>query len=430
MDNVGNSFQQGLNTFIDFLPRLLMGLLLILVAWVVATLVKKAIIKGLKATGLASKLQDWGAANNENQGHSMVNALGKVGYFLVWVFFLPGIFHTFGLEAIGQPIQNMLDTAFAFLPYIISAIVILVLGFYAAKFVKNLVYNLAVAANLDRFLNKLSGSETATSDVEDSKGTIASVLANIVYFLIIVPIILVALDVLNIDTIAQPVSDVLNTILQAIPNILVAVVLLAIGTALAKFIGDIVTGLLRGTGFNKYSSYLRKSVNMDIDLAHLVGQVVAVLIGLFFLLEALNVLNLEMLNIIVGAVIAYLPNVLFAAIIIGLAFVGGQWLASGIKKATGSPFAGIMLKYILIVFAVFMALDQLNFASSIVNFAFMSIIGGLAVAFALSFGLGGRDFARKQLERADQKIEKESNKSGYPSVEPTVDSTDQSSPDL
>ena len=257
MDNVGNSFQQGLNTFIDFLPRLLMGLLLILVAWVVATLVKKAIIKGLKATGLASKLQDWGAANNENQGHSMVNALGKVGYFLVWVFFLPGIFYTLGLEAIGQPIQNMLDTAFAFLPNIFSAIVILVLGFYAAKFVKNLVYNLAVAANLDRFLNKFSGAETDTAEVEENKGTIASVLANIVYFLILVPIILVALDVLNIDTIAQPVSDVLNTILQAIPNILVAVVLLAIGMALAKFIGDIVTDLLRGTGFNKYSSYLR-----------------------------------------------------------------------------------------------------------------------------------------------------------------------------
>lgn len=136
MDNVGDSFQRGLNTFIDFLPRLLMGLLLILVAWVVATLVKKAIIKGLKATGLASKLQDWGAANNENQGHSMVNALGKVGYFLVWVFFLPGIFYTLGLEAIGQPIQNMLDTAFAFLPNIFSAIVILVLGFYP-RFPKN-----------------------------------------------------------------------------------------------------------------------------------------------------------------------------------------------------------------------------------------------------------------------------------------------------
>lgn len=154
---------------------------------------------------------------------------------------------------------------------------------------------------------------------------------------------------------------------------------------------------------------------MNIDLAKLTGQLVAALIGLFFLVEALNALNLEMLNTIVSAVIAYLPNILFAAIIIGLAFIGGQMLASGIKSTTGSKFAGELVKYIVIVFALFMALDQLNFGSNIVNLAFLFIIGGLAVAFALSFGLGGRDFARKQLERADQKIEKESSKPSSPS---------------
>lgn len=410
MNNIGDSFQRALNTFVDFLPRLLMGIVLIIVAWLVATLVMKAITKGLKTAGGASRLQKWGAANTEEQGHTMINALGKVGYFLVWVLFLPGIFYTFGLEAIGQPIQNMLDIALSFLPNIISAIVVLVLGFFAARFVKNLVYNLAVAANLDRFLDKFAGTETDAREVEKSKGTLASVLANIVYFLILVPIILVALDVLNIDTIAQPVSDVLNTILQAIPNILVAVVLLAIGMVLAKFAGDIITDLLRGTGFNKYSSYLKQSGNVNIDLAKITGQIVSFLIGIFFLVEALNVLNLAMLNTIVAAIILYLPNVLFAAIIIGLAFIGGQVLASGIKSATGSSFAGMTVKYILITFAVFMALDQLNFATTIVNFAFLFIIGGLAVAFALAFGLGGRDFARKQLERADQKIEKESAK--------------------
>ena len=55
-----------------------------------------------------------------------------------------------------------------------------------------------------------------------------------------------------------------------------------------------------------------------------------------------------------------------------------------------------------------MALDQLNFANNIVNMAFLFIIGGLSVAFALSFGLGGRDFAKKQLEKLDKKIEEES----------------------
>lgn len=420
MDNIENSFENALANFIDYLPQLLMGILLIIVAWIVATLVKKAIVKGLEATGLSSKLARWGAADTDEQGNNMIHALGKVGYFLVWVLFLPGIFDAFGLDSIGDPITNMIDTALAFLPNIIAAIIILILGFYVAKFVKNLVFNLGVAANIDRMLSKFTGSdndadtEMDESKVKEDKQTLASVLANTVYFLILIPIVLMALDVLNIDTIAEPISEVLNSILNAIPNILVAIVLLAVGVVLAKFVGDMLTDLLRGTGFNKYSSYLNKSGNMNLDLAKIIGQTVAVLIGLFFLVEALNALNLDMLNNIVSAVIAYLPNILFAAIIIGLAFIGGKMLASGIKSSTGSKFAGELVKYIVIVFAIFMALDQLNFGSNIVSLAFLFIIGGLAVAFALSFGLGGRDFARKQLERADQKIEKESAKPSKP----------------
>lgn len=414
MDNIANSFENALANFINYLPQLLMGILLIIVAWIVATLVKKAIVKGLDATGMSSKLARWGAADTDDQGNSMVRALGKVGYFLVWVLFLPGIFAAFGLEAIGEPVTNMIDTALAFLPNILAALIILVLGFYVAKFVKNLVYNLGVAANVDRMMSKFTGSDndadTDADKVKDNKQTLASVLANTVYVLILIPIILMALDVLNIDTIAEPISEVLNSILNAIPNILVAIILLAVGVVIAKFTGDMLTDLLRGTGFNKYSSYLNKSGNMNLDLAKIIGNTVAALIGLFFLVEALNALNLEMLNNIVSAVIAYLPNILFAAIIIGLAFIGGKMLASAIKSSTGSTFAGELVKYIVIVFALFMALDQLNFGSNIVNLAFLFIIGGLAVAFALSFGLGGRDFARKQLERADQKIDKESSK--------------------
>ena len=412
MNNIANSFENALANFINFLPQLLMGIVLIIVAWVVATLVKKALVKGLEATGMSSKLSKWGAADTDDQGSNMVSALGKVGYFLVWVLFLPGIFATFGLESIGRPVTNMIDTALAFLPNIIAALIILVLGFYVAKFVKNLIYNLGVAANVDKMMNKLTGStdNSNTEMVKSNKQTLASVLANTVYVLILIPIVLMALDVLNIDTIAQPISEVLNSILGAIPNILVAVVLLAVGVAIAKFPGDMLKDLLRGTGFNKYSSYLNKSGDMNVDLAKIIGNTVAALIGVFFLVEALNALNLTMLNDIVAAIIAYLPNILFAAIIIGLAFIGGKMLASAINKSTGSKFAGELIKYIVIVFALFMALDQLNFGSNIVNLAFLFIIGGLAVAFAVSFGLGGRDFARKQLERADQKIDKESAK--------------------
>lgn len=411
MDNITTSFEQGFRSFVNFLPQLLLGILLILVAWIVAGLVSKAVSKGLKAVGFSNLLSKWGVAQNEEQGNTTIDTLGQVAYYLVWVLFLPGIFYTFGLEAIGTPIQNMLDVTLSFIPNIIAAAAVVILGVVAAKFVKNLVYNIALAANIDKYLAKFAGSETDLQEAESTKDTLASTLASIVYFLILIPIILVALEILNISTIADPISSVLSTILHAIPNILVAVVLLAIGFVLAKFVGNILTDLLRSSGVNKYSSYLKNSGNLDLDLAKLIGQIVSALIALFFIVEALNALQLQILNLVGAAIIAYIPNVLFAAIIIGLGFIGGQLLSSGIKRTTSSPFAGVLIKYILIVFSIFMALDQLNFASDIVQTAFIFIIGGLGVAFALAFGLGGRDFAKKQLERADQKIEKESTKS-------------------
>ncbi|MFL2094688.1 mechanosensitive ion channel [Marinilactibacillus psychrotolerans] len=417
MDNVGNSVQNGFNSFVDYLPQLLLGIVLIIVAWIVATLVGKAVSKGLKAIGIGKYFQKWGATKTEEQSHALIDTLSKVAYYLVWVLFLPGIFSTFGLDSIGQPIMNMIDTVLVFIPNIIAAGIVLVLGLFAAKLVKNLVYNVAIAANIDKHLAKLTGGDTNDAEVKKNKGTLASVLANIVYFLIVIPIILVALEVLNINSIAEPISSVLNTILSAIPNILVAVVLLIVGFAIAKFAGMILTDLLKSAGLNKYSSYLKKSSNMNLDLAKIAGQTVAVLIGLFFLVEALNALNLEMLNSILSVVIGYLPNVLFATIIIGLGFVGGQMLSSAIKNTTGSMLAGMLVKYILIIFSIFMALDQLNFASAIVQAAFICIIGGLAVAFALSFGLGGREFAKKQLSRLDNKIDEEANKSNTKEID-------------
>jgi hypothetical protein len=383
---------------------------LILVAWVVAGIVGKAVAKGLKAAGFSSLLAKWGVTQTEEQGNSTIDTFGQVAYYLVWVLFLPGIFSTFGLEAIAQPISNMTHVALAFIPNIVAAAVVLFGGVIAARFVKNLVYNLGLAANVDKHLEKIAGSETDVQDAEAKKDTLASALASIVYFVILIPIILIALEILNINTIAEPISSVLSTILHAIPNILVAVVLLGVGFALAKIVGDVLTDLLRGAGVNKYSSYLKNTGNLNLDIAKLSGQIVSGLIALFFLVEALNALELTILNLVGAAIIAYVPNVLFAAIIIGLGFVGGQLLASGVKKATNSPFAGVLIKYILIVFTVFMALDQLNFASDIVQTAFIFIIGGLAVAFAIAFGIGGRDFAAKQLERADKKIDKEASK--------------------
>jgi len=405
-----DGLQSLLDSFLSFIPQLVIGIVLILVAWIVAVLVKNAITKGLKAVGAPGALSKWGAAANEDAANSTIDSLGKVGYYLVWVLFLPGIFQQFGLNAIGTPIQNMINTVLSYLPSVIGAAIILAVGIFAANFVRNLVYNLLKTANVDSYLSKLTGASEDEGETKQQKDTLASALAGVVYFLVIVPIAIVALETLGIASITQPIVGVLDTILAAIPSILVAVVLLVVGGVIAKIVGDLLTNLLEGTGLNKASKYLRENANVDINLAKVSGQVVAGLIILLFFVEALNALNLQILNTVGSAIIAYLPNIIVAGLILGAVFVGGQFLGTAVKKSTNSTLASVLVKYLLIGFGVFMALDQLNFASSIVSQAFVLILGAVAVAFAIAFGLGGRDFARKQLEKADQTIDKETRK--------------------
>lgn len=423
-----NQLQSTWNSFAAMLPDLLIGILLIVVAWVVATFVRKGVTKGLRAVDFDNRLVGWGAVRSEEQGSGMIDMLGQVFYYLVWVLFLPGIFETFGLASVAQPIQNMLATTLAFLPNLLAAVALVVVAVVVGKFVRNLVYNLALTLNVDRWIAKLTGqtdntasgrtadreATDAASTYEENKDSIAKVLANIVYVLILIPIVTVALEVLGIRSISEPIINVLNSIMAAIPNILVAVILLAVGIAIAKFVGDLVTSLLRGTGINNLTNNIGISGASNFDLAKISGQVVAGLIGLFFFVEALNALNLQVLNAIGAAIIAYLPNVVFALIILGLGVIGGQWLGNLITRSSGSRWAGRLVHYVLVAFSLFMVLDQLNFASDIVNTAFMFIIGGAAVAFALAFGLGGRDFARKQLERLDDKVDEEKNKNESP----------------
>lgn len=414
MNQFTNSLAGIWTSFVVFLPNLLGAILLLLLAWVLASLVKKGVTKALHAFDFNHKLMKWGVVGTSEEGDRMIQSIGLVLYYLIWLFFIPGILAQIGLSNIAIPITNMFDGFLAFLPKLFAALVILAIGFFVAKFVKELVQNILETVNIDRFLRKYieKTGEPSVEKVQSSRFTIARVLANTVFVVILIPVITMALDTLEIKSISEPIVNVLNQVLAAIPNILVAIVLLIAGGLIAKLVGDLLEGLLISSGVNKYSRYLSKN-SPQMRLSTILTRIVQTVLMIFFVVEALNVLNLEILNTIGVAIIAYLPSVLIAIVILGIGIFGGNALSSFIKESTGSQMTGEIVKYIIYIMAIFMTLDQLQFASSIVNTAFLFVIGGLAVAFALAFGLGGRDFAKKQLDRFDHKIQEETNKAPH-----------------
>ena len=406
MDYITNFFRGILSNLGGFL----WGIALILIAWVLATLLRNLFSKGLKKTALPNKLAQWNVVRTPQDGANLIDTLSKVIYYLVWVLFLPAIFEQFGLTSLAQPFSNMINNAVTFIPNLLAAILILFLGVVVARFVKNLVYNLALSINVDRIAGKFM--DHTPQDGEERKASLAKVLGTIAFVLVLIPFAIIALETLKIASITAPIIAVLTSILNAIPNILVAAILLAVGIVIAKFVEKLLQDILENTGINKLTSHVDDNRVQKVNLAKIISKVVGVVIILFFLVEALTALNLPVFNAIGVAIIAYLPNVISALIILGLGLIGGRMLARFIADNFGSKLVAYVVQVALAVFAVFMALNQLNFANAIVNIAFILIIGALAVAFAIAFGIGGRDFAKRRLEELESTIDEEGKKVG------------------
>lgn len=410
-----NQFQITMNNLWDSfnaaLPGVIGAIVLLIVAILIATLVKYLVNKGLHAIKFNETLAKWKVAASAEEGSRLIKSVAKILYYIVLLFFIPGILVRIGLGEIAAPITNMYNNFLAFLPNLFGAIVILVIGYFVAKFVKELVQNVLEIINVDHFANKyMIDTDTPPEDLKKQKNTIAKVLANTVFVIILIPVITMALETLKITTLSTPIVNVLNQVLAALPYVVVAVILLIVGGYISKIVGNLVEGLLDNSGINKYSKYLNMSGKASISISELVGTIVKVVLMTFFIVEAINTLHLAVLNTIGIAIIAYLPAVLIAIIILGFGVFGGNALSTFIKKSTGSVLTGELVKYIIYILAIFMTLDQLKFASTIVTTTFLFIIGGLSIAFALAFGLGGREFAKYHLGKLTKKIDEETSK--------------------
>ncbi|HSI66755.1 MAG TPA: mechanosensitive ion channel [Planococcus sp. (in: firmicutes)] len=414
MNEFTGAFRDMWTTMINYLPNIIGALLLLLVAWVVAIIVRMIVTKGFKKVGGREALVKGHMATDVRDANEKLNSIGKIFYYLVFLLFLPSVLAALNMGNVAGPITNMMDQMLAFLPNILMAAIILTIGFFVAKFVKTIVATLLSTVNLDKWFNKLTNKTGSTESMDSQdQNKLANVLANLVFIIVLIPIVTIALETLNIQTISEPIVGMLDQVLNMIPNILVGVILILVGVFIAKFVGDLLINLLRGTGINNFSNFLsaeQAAKTSSFDLATIIGRVVQTLIIIFFTVEAFNVLQLDVLNSIGEGIIAYLPLLISALIILGIGVIGGGMLGNYITASSGNRLFGAIAKYVVIIIAVFMTLDQLNFASNIVNLAFLFILAGLAIAFTIAFGLGGRDFAKRQLDRFEAKAKEEDEK--------------------
>ncbi|HFR3538452.1 TPA: mechanosensitive ion channel [Streptococcus suis] len=385
------------------LPGVIRMLVLVIIAFVLAGLLRKLTLASLNKIQFSQKLQKWGVIKPEDNGQALIKTLGQLVYFLVILFFLPSILSGLNISSTVDPISSMFEKFFAFIPNMIAAGLIIFVGTFFCKFIKGLLTGVLERLDIDAWYTKVTGQEKLPFDSKQ----IISVLSTVVYVLIFIPILTLALETLGITSISQPIVTILNQVIGILPNVLVALILIAVGSFVAKLIGNLLENLLETAGINNYSKYLFAKEEANFELSVIITQVVRAIIIVFFFIQAIQVLNLEVFNSVGSALLAYLPSLISAVAIVILAIIASNLVANFLQKVTDSPLVITIVRYLIIVFAVFMALDQLKFAQHIVQSTFTIILGALAVAFALAFGLGGRDFAARQLEKLEKKIDKE-----------------------
>ncbi len=384
------------------LPKIISAILLLVLAIIIAYIAKALIIKGGKKLGLTRYVEKWGLSNNKSP-ESTLETIGKAAFWIVFILFLPGILDTLSLNNVSVPIADMTTKLLSFLPNILGATLVLIVGYVIAKIARDLLALLLRRIRVDELQQKagLKAGANTTS--------LSTMLSNIVYVLIWIPIIISALQILNIEAISQPAIYMLNSIMLMIPRIFIAAVLVIIGVYIAKMVASLIANILSGMGIN--SLYSKLGFNKVITtpkylLSDIIGNIVSFIIILLFTVEALNVVNLQVLNSVGYAIIAYLPFFISAVIILGAGLLLGTWAEGLLAKYTNaSKFTAMVAKCIIVFFAIFMTLNQLGIAMVVVNTAFMMILGALSIAFAVSFGIGGRAFASRTLEKFEQKIE-------------------------
>ena len=369
------------------------ALLLLIAAFIVASIVRSLVLKLIEKTRLNMLL--FKADGNTSPPGTTREYIGKLIYFIVFLLFVPGIFDLIGANSVTAPLITFLNPVWGYVPNILAAIIILVVGLLIARLVRQLLVPVFARLRVDKL------QEKAGIEVTDS-AKLSTTLAYIAYVLIVIPVVIMALEALKIETVSAPAIGMLNVIFSFIPNIIIGILIITIGVMIGKFAGQIVERLIAATGVDeKLSSQMEGSAARFV-LSRTTGIIIQIVVVIFFAVEGFSVLKLGILTDIGTSVISYMPRALGAVVLFAVAMLASS-LAARILRKNGWDGFVLPVRGAIYVIAAFMILNQLGISAVIVNSAFILLFAAVAVAFAIAFGIGGKDFAKDCLKKLEEK---------------------------
>ena len=384
-----------LNRFLEqvfaYAPRLVGALLLLFVAVVTARIARVVVQRSLTAVRLDERL----AVEPGEEAKPVSRGAANTVYWLVLVLFLPAILGALGLTGLMAPIQQMLDKALDALPNVLTAVLVVIVGLFVARLIRRIIENLSTSVGVNQLSERIGLASLL------GRYTLSSVIGWIAYALVVLSVITAALQVLAFEALTKPVSNMIDRMVTALPVFIGAVLVLVAGYVIGRLTKGVVSGLLTGIRFDAFV----QSVGIRLpegakSPSEQMGQLTLVVVMYYAVMEASKILGLTLVADVLRNFLSYAGNIGAGLAIFVLGLYLAQVAANAVR-ASGMGQANLLAgltRAVVLIFVGAIALRQMGIADEIVVIAFGLLMGAVAVAAALAFGLGGREIAARELE--------------------------------
>ena len=380
MDNFITSVS---NTLGQHLPGVLGAIVVFAIGYLLAHLLSEAISRGCSKLRIDERLQ-----KKAGRDLKIGMLLSTVMFYLVLLYGTLVSLSLLGIEEVLDPAKDLVSRLVYIVPNVIAALFIGVAGYIIARILSG------AAAALSSSLDGLASKAGFAADFK-----LSLLIGIVVFVLVLVPVLISALDTLRIAAISGPATAMLNDLLQAVPKIIGASIILAVAYIVGRFVCGLLADLLKSLGLDALPAKCgAEGMFSDLTLSTVVGRVVLFFIMLGASLSALETLQLDRLAGVFDRLLVFSGQVVVGLLVIAVCAALANIASKRLHRDGKPTITSSATSFAILGFVLAMGLRAMGIGEDIVNLAFGLTLGAIAVAVALYFGLGGREAAGKQME--------------------------------
>lgn len=407
MDQIRMEIERSVEMFVAFLPNVLgavgLAALGLILARVISEFVRKRVDKS--KIGMAANRDALGPGSP-----SLGKSLSSAVFWFILLLFIAPILTTLGLTETLAPLNSMLTTVLEYLPRVAAAVFIIIIGYLIAMVARRAVQSLLAAAPIDHAAKRAEIGDLI-------KGTeIANAAGLVVFAFILIPAVIAGFDALAIESVTGPATRMLQTMLDAIPNIIAAVIVLSLFTLFARALRAFMISFLSGMGFDNFWRQLgivvehrevpktETSRSSTITPTVVVANIAMAAMLIVGAITAAQQLNIEPVSSALSQILAVGGQIMLGSIVIIAGIPVSRFVANMIRR-TGdarSELVATAVQWGILVLVTAIGIREMGLGEDIIFAGFVLILGAAALAAALAFGIGGRGAAARFLERLDR----------------------------